>query len=385
MKITQKNIKFADKNKFQPSDLVDPTAQLALVFASVSFFTDEKFMKSLLNEFPTVKWMGCSTAGEVSSSGVRDETAVITSVRFDDPSAKFKLIECKLDNPENSKKAGQTLADGLKNSDLKYIFILGPGVNVNGSELVKGMSSAVSDSVRISGGLAGDAGKFEKTYTLTNEGVFSDRLVAIGFYGDGIKAMHGCQGGWDAFGKTRKVTKVKGNILYELDNEPALTVYKNYLGEYAKDLPGSGLLFPFEIIGENQEKSGLIRTILGVNEVDGSLTFAGDIAENSNLRLMQANNDGLVQGSKNASIQAFNDNSTQQALGLIVSCVGRKIVMGINVEDEVDAVKETFGPNTVLTGFYSNGEISPDGFGHSCQLHNQTMTITRIFETNGNK
>jgi hypothetical protein len=54
--------------------------------------------------------------------------------------------------------------------------------------------------------------------------------------------------------------------------------------------------------------------------------------------------------------------------------------MGGRVDEEVEAVGDVFGQKAVLTGFYSNGEISPFTANAACKLHNQTMTITHISE-----
>ena len=127
---------------------------------------------------------------------------------------------------------------------------------------------------------------------------------------------------------------------------------------------------------------GLIRTILGIDEAIGSLTLAGDIAEGCYLRLMHATNDSLVDGAHEAAISTGVDGqSSAQHLALLVSCVGRKLVMGARVDEEVEAVTAVLGGNVRVAGFYSYGEISPgsdDSAGSD--LHNQTMTITHLTE-----
>jgi hypothetical protein len=200
-------------------------------------------------------------------------------------------------------------------------------------------------------------------------------------YGESLSLGHGSFGGWSPFGPARKVTRCENNVLFELDGEPALGVYKRYLGEHAKDLPASGLLFPFAMLGSDHSEVGLIRTILAVNEVDGSLTLAGDIDPDGYLRLMHASTDALVEGAE-AAAQAAKTmfEGDGHGLALLVSCVGRKLVMGGRVDEEVEAVGDVFGQGAVLAGFYSNGEISPFTGEVACKLHNQTMTITYLSE-----
>jgi hypothetical protein len=245
------------------------------------------------------------------------------------------------------------------------------------------MTEVLGAHVPITGGLAGDGGDFVRTWVLDDNGVSSRRIVCIGLYGAGLLFSHGSFGGWSPFGPARKVTRSDHNILYELDGESALAVYKRYLGEHAKGLPASGLLFPFAMLGKDHSELGLIRTILGVNEADGSLTLAGEIDTDGYLKLMHASTDALVGGAETAAEAARDMQATQgEGLALLVSCVGRKLVMGGRVDEEVEAVADVFGPGTALAGFYSYGEISPFGKATGCKLHNQTMTIAYMSEAN---
>ena len=282
---------------------------------------------------------------------------------------------------DNTFLAGKELASTLQASDLKNIVVLGQGVNINGSALIDGLKSVVDDSVVISGGLAGDAGQFTRSFTLNNQGTSTEDIVAIGFYGEHIQLSVGCFGGWQPFGSKRRVTRHSGNILFELDGKPALELYKNYLGDYAKDLPASGLLFPFSMMSAEGQSLGIIRTILGINEEEGSLILAGDLIEGGYLQLMLASTDALVDGAETAAKIVKSLNRIEgDSLAILVSCVGRKLLMGGRIDEEVEAVSDVFGEKVTLTGFYSNGEISPFSNTTDCKLHNQTMTITCLSE-----
>ncbi|WP_295748572.1 FIST N-terminal domain-containing protein [Undibacterium sp.] len=381
MKIAQVVLQNLPADLDKLSSLVAIEPQLILVFGYTAHFADPALNASLTAHFPNAQRVGCTTAGEISPAGVVNQSTVVTALHFE--AVAFKVATATLESMEKSFDAGADLAKKMLAPELKAVLVLGQGVNINGSGLIAGMASELGDAMPVTGGLAGDDGAFVKTYTLSNAGVSSSEVVAIGFEGEKLIFSHGSFGGWKAFGPTRKVTRCVGNILYELDGAPALDVYKKYLGEYAKDLPGSGLLFPFEMLSDARESLGQIRTILGVNEEDGSLVLAGVINPDGYLRLMHAHTNDLVDGAETAakaSIAAAPD-CQGQALGLLVSCVGRKLVMGGRVDEEVEAVQEILGENTVLCGFYSNGEICPGYQLEACSLHNQTMTITYLAET----
>lgn len=352
--------------------------QLVTVFGAVPFFADQAFLAALQAAFPAANIIGCSTAGEIGNGVVADGSCVVTAVNFS--GTGIKAASTTLADMADSQAAGERIGSQLAAPDLRALMVFGPGVQINGSALVDGIAAKVGTAT-ITGGLAGDGGAFARTWTLGPAGVGDNAVVAVGLYGNALDFAHGSFGGWEPFGPARKVTRCDGNVLYELDGEPALGVYKRYLGDHAKGLPASGLLFPFAMLGEDHDAIGLIRTILGVDEASGSLTLAGAIAEGGYLKLMHASTDRLVNGAEAAAMAAQKmRNASGDRLAILVSCVGRKLVMGDRVDEEVEAVADIFGSQATLTGFYSYGEISPFTAGSACHLHNQTMTITWMGE-----
>jgi hypothetical protein len=119
-----------------------------------------------------------------------------------------------------------------------------------------------------------------------------------------------------------------------------------------------------------------------VNEADGSMVFAGDIPQGEYVRLMKASSDRLIDGASDAAEMAkISLQHSDASLAILISCVGRKLVLKQRVEEELEIIREVIGNNTAVTGFYSFGEISPtQPFENRCELHNQTMTITLFKE-----
>lgn len=352
---------------------------LLLVFGSVEHITAPGLTETLRAAYPHACLLGCSTAGEITPDGVDDGTCTVTAMHFDH--VRLTQGSTRMTGMDDSFAAGERIGKQIAAVDLKAVLVFGPGVKINGSALLDGITSIVGNAIPITGGLAGDGGAFKQTFTLGQEGVADDNVVAVGLCGDHLRFGHGSFGGWEPFGPARRVTRCESNVLFELDGEPALEVYKRYLGEHAKDLPASGLLFPFAMLGEDHNTIGLIRTILGIDEATGSLTLAGEINPDGYLKLMHASTDKLVNGAEAAAeAAAAMFDSTGEGVAILVSCVGRKLVMGNRVDEEVEAVGDVFSNKAVLTGFYSYGEISPFTPGSSCKLHNQTMTITYLSE-----
>jgi hypothetical protein len=360
-----------------PPGKVGVNTQLVLLFGSPNCLKQIAWQDDIRNAYPNAHLLGCSTAGEIYGTEVTDETLVATAIAFEH--THLHGASLKLEEVNNSFQAGERLANSLPKESLVHVLVISDGQNVNGSELVAGLTHHLPPGVTLTGGLAGDGDRFQETLVLWDGPPESNTIAVLGLYGDRLKVGFGSLGGWDAFGPERLVTRSAGNILYELDGQPALALYKKYLGEYAADLPASGLLFPLSLrMGEGES---VVRTILGVNEDERSLTFAGDMPQGAHTQLMKANFDRLIDGAVGAaqtSFEAIGDTSPE--LALLISCVGRKLVLKQRIEEEVEGVQDVLGSKTVLAGFYSYGEISPFTPSAKCELHNQTMTITTLSE-----
>ncbi|MFO0627505.1 MAG: FIST N-terminal domain-containing protein [Polyangiales bacterium] len=354
---------------------LDSPQTLVLVFGSSSYLEHPEALSSLRAAFPRAHLAGCSSAGEICGTRVRDGSLSFAVMRF--AHTAVRVVESSLDAGASSRAAGEALARAALGDKLRAVFVLSDGVAVNGTELLDGMHAVLPPDVVVTGGLAGDGTAFRRTWVLRDETPRRGIVVGVALYGDAVRVDHGSRGGWDAFGPERVVTRAEGNVLYELDGAPALALYKRYLGERAKELPATALLFPVALRAREDGEDVVVRTILSVDESSQSMTFAGDIPSGGVAQLMRANLDRLIEGAAQASHAARS--VTSDALTLAVSCVGRRLVLGERVEEELDATQEA-APGGPMVGFYSYGEISPTGRGERARLHNQTMTVTRLWE-----
>ncbi|MDW3193441.1 MAG: FIST C-terminal domain-containing protein [Cytophagales bacterium] len=374
-----------EQNKWSESALWDNvpemsfTADLVLVFGKRQLLENTDRFDEIRSFYPAADIVLCSTAGEILDIEVFDDTIVTTAIQFEKTVIKTRQLSIS-DNWTSDSDLGKELATLFPQEHLSHVLLLSHGLNVNGTRLIEGMKSELNQDVSISGGLAGDGPDFVKTVVGLNATPSENKVVAVGFYGGSIKVGYGSFGGWDTFGHTRRITRSEENVLFELDGKPALDLYKNYLGEKAKDLPASGLLFPLSIKTDENASDELVRTILSVNEEEKSLTFAGDIPEGGEARLMKANFESLYEGASKAAENSISILKDKAQLALLISCVGRKLILKQHTEDEVESVREVIGEEAMMTGFYSYGELGPDRQGDSCYLHNQTMTITLFSE-----
>jgi|CZKU01.1.fsa_nt_gi hypothetical protein len=355
----------------------DGPETLVLIFGAPAYFRDPGVIEALVKAYPGAKIAGCSSAGEIEGRRIRDGTLSIAVARFD--RTRLRVATAPVVDGESSASAGETIARALAAPDLRAVFVLSDGISVNGSKLLRGVHAVLPPSVVVTGGLAADGDRFQRTWVLA-EGRPAERTVtAVGFYGDAVRVGHGSRGGWDIFGPEREITRSSGNVLYELDGQPALDLYEMYLGERASGLPATALLFPLALRARSSDRKTLTRTVLSVDPSKRSMTFAGDVPQGSLAQLMHANFDRLIEGASAAGQSAATDVSGE-SLTVAISCVGRRLVLGERTEEEVEATSDAMPPRSKLVGYYSYGEISPFAEGECADLHNQTMTVTTLSE-----
>jgi hypothetical protein len=363
-------------------------AQLVLIFGATSLMKEHSLFQQIKDCYPQAHTFGCSTAGEIYGTRVFDDTIITTAISFEHTQIKDSQVE--LSQVQNSFQAGEYLAKTLPLSlpslkehgvdQLVHVLVLSEGLKVNGSDLVRGLTSHLPSGITITGGLAADGDRFEETFVFADSEPLKETIAIVGLYGSRLKVGYSSLGGWDSFGPERLITNSNGNVLYELDGHSALELYKTYLGEHAKGLPATGLLFPLSVRG-NVGETGVVRTILSVDEKEQSMTFAGDVPQGSYARFMKANFDRLIDGAVGAAKSShLAIGSSAPDVAILISCVGRKLILKQRIEEEVEGVRDIFGEQTVLTGFYSYGEIAPFLPGTKCELQNQTMTITTLLE-----
>lgn len=366
--------------------MAEGTARLALVFGATALLRDPALLTQIEASYPGALCLGCSTAGEIHGAEVAEGSLVATTATFQH--TQLRLAQVFLNGGRDSRDAGARLAaqfpaalDTTGQWPLAHVLVLSDGLKVNGSKLVQGLVETLPAGVTVTGGLAGDGAAFGETLVWTGGLAASGGVAAVGFYGTRLRVGFGSRGGWDPFGPERMITRAEGNVLFEFDGQSALGLYKRYLGEHASGLPATGLLFPLSVRASSEDQP-VVRTILSTDEARQSMTFAGDIPEGGYARLMKANFDRLIDGAAGAARTACLPPASQAPeLAVLISCVGRRLVLKQRVEEEVEGVREITGPGTVLAGFYSYGEISPFTAGACCELHNQTMTITTFAET----
>ncbi len=367
------------KDQWKSDDIIsNNAADICFIFGSRMAIESygKTAVASLTTLYPNAEIVTVSTAGNIMGTEVLYDTLTASCLSFE----KTKIVVKSLvNNFTDTKALGRSIASSFDKKNLTSVLLYcTTGLNVG--ELLDGVNDEFDNKIKVSGGVAGDDTRFEKTLVGVGSDIREDNIVMVGLYSDNLKVTYGTEGGWETFGPPRKVTKASGNVLEEIDQIPVLDFYKEYLGPKAKDLPGSGLLFPFAIVDE-ETGGNIVRGIQDIDEKNKTITLFSDVKEGQTIHLMRANNNALIEGSGiSAQKSMINQNKSPQ-VAILVSCVARKLALGQLLEDEVEEVRDILGEQTKICGFYSYSEISPLENAQACSLHNQTMTVT-VFSEN---
>jgi hypothetical protein len=360
------------------STTLGSSAQLVLLFGHANLVRTQECVARVRQAFPNAHLFGCGTAGEIQGSRVNDGTLALTAVAF--AHSRVDTALAPVETVDGGVVTGQQLIRQLDPRGLRHVFVLCEGLQVNASDLVRGINATLPPGVSVSGGFAADGQAPQATLVWCDSEPRQSTAIALGFYGERLHFGLSVTGGWRPFGPDRLITKSHKNVLYEFDGRPALALYKQYLGEHAVGLPAAGLMFPLELCLAPDRKR-VMRALIGVDETQQSITFAGDMPEGSHARFMMGHIEDLIDGTLNAAKSSLDGMSGRQpSLSLLVSCAARRFFLNQRVEEEVEAVGDVLGEGTALTGFYSYGEIAPPEAGGAAELHNETMSITSIAE-----
>jgi len=360
------------------SDKIQLNNPLVLVFGNRLLLQDAVAFAGIKAEFPYSHFVYGSTGGEIAGTRVMEDSFSVIALDFE-KSTFVVATDTIYNHNKDAALLGAALYAKLPQDGLTRVFSLAGGNYMNGSALIEGLESAIKNGVAITGGLCGDDARFECSVASYNEAPKEGEAVLIGLYGEDLEITYASFGGWQPFGPERTVTKSEGNILYEIDGKPALDLYKKYLGERASQELISLLSYPLSITPPGKDYA-VTRTILNIETDNNSIILAGNCPESSKSQLLMASVHGIVDGAREAAQHAMMGRTKRPEAALLISCVGRKALMDQQTEEEIEQVQEVVGSTTALAGFYSYGEMAPFFNSKSCELHNQTMTLTLISE-----
>lgn len=370
---------------------LDGTSNLLMVFGPSHFLNQPQAFADLKQQFPLSTMVGSSTCGGIFGEDIVDDTLVATLIKLE--KGQIKTHCHKLDHPSQSYDIGLKLGEDLIADNLAVIFLFADGLHCNASELARGINQHINNpEIPVIGTLAGDDTRFKQTWVLSANLACEKSICAVAIYSDTLICNNAIGGGWDIFGLERVITRSKSNVVYELDDRPALDLYKEYLGEKATDLPASGLFFPLQVQLDKNSDEKYVRTVLSINEKDKSITFAGNMPEGCVAQLMKANKERLIDSAYEAAeeiLQNYYESKIKDpetminnSLTFIVNGIGRRLVLGERADEELLAIRHTLGRKNKMIGLYTYGELASSKKKNKlCSLYNQSLLLFNLSET----
>jgi hypothetical protein len=253
-------------------------------------------------------------------------------------------------------------------------ILLSGGLHANGEDLVKGVLSAAGPDTPVFGGLAGDDEIFKETLAFTSGEYTHNGVGVLVVDRDRIELSGMATSGWIGIGSEKKITKASGNVVYTIDNEPALEVYKKYLNITDDDLPRIGVDYPLMLMRE--DGSSVLRAVMDLDRKSKALVFAGTVPEDSTVRFSSSAGFEVIERVKK-DIDTFSQISPEADLLILFSCMARHLALGPMVDDEILAAYNQW--NVPLIGFFTYGEIGKNVNGR-CDFFNETFTLSTLKE-----
>ncbi|MEZ4688332.1 MAG: FIST N-terminal domain-containing protein [Bacteroidia bacterium] len=354
-------------HSFQPT--------LCIFFCSVGL--DFNACRRML-EHHGLEVFGATSAGEIVNADISEQSAV--GMLLDMPPDSFQVILRNAEDQgifECSRSVAQEVG---RMYDEPIILAACAGISNDGEAVVKGFQAELGEEVRLFGGLAADDFHMENTYVFNATEVSNNGLAVLILNGNTFTVKGLATGGWQAVGIEKLITRSEGNIVYTIDNEPALDVFKSYFGlpedmDAKKDVVANiGVQYPLHVY--DKEGNAVIRAPLIGNDDDGSLIFAGGVAQGATVKFS-------VPPSFEILDRVFEETQyLKRAIPdadilILFSCKARHIALGPLIYDEIQGLRKLW--NVPMLGFFTYGEIGALR-NRKCEFHNETCMLVAIKE-----
>jgi len=334
---------------------------LAIVFLSIK--QDREAISKLLDE-KDIQLFGATTAGEFIDGDIEKGSIVMMLLDINPTYFKIEFLEITPETAlEDAKKLGVAGKEIFTNPAL---IIATGGVFIDGDQIIEGIiqgfgktASSAHKEVTIFGGMAGDDLLAEKPLVFTNGKSTDNAIVALIIDEDKIDVRGIATCGWNAIGTTKTVTKSEGNIVYTIDDKPALDMLMKYLGVEVKPDENKEIVtfqnswyYPLQLERENGDS--VIRATRFANSEDRSLICTGSVPQGSKIKFSMPPDFDSIE-TVIAECESIKDNVEQQADALIMfSCVSRHLSFGELMKEEIEQVQKVW--DAPMAGFFSYGE-----------------------------
>lgn len=357
------------------AELLDRLGQqpdLVLAFASAAY-DPEAVLSGLYSRLDArVPLVGCSSYAEINSDEALSKSVTVMGLVLE--GVEIRTYRAAVEDGD-SRALGRRLGAEIAAFGPDLVITFPDGVRVNSTPYLLGLQEHLGDRFPIVGGVAADMATFTKTWELHHRDALTGHAVAVALKGKfEIAAI--AKSGFHPIGVARRATRVEGaKAVIELDGQPALGLYKDYLGLAGADLQTAGLEFPLGIAGSSDTADPIVRAVQGVDEARSALLCSGDVPEGAYVCMMRGTRDDLIQGAT-AAVDAALKQVPAPSVALFFDCMGRKLVLGARYKEELGPVMAKLGPDVPKIGFYTYGELAlAEGVSRH---HDETFTMVLL-------
>ncbi|MGA2937236.1 MAG: FIST N-terminal domain-containing protein [Syntrophobacteraceae bacterium] len=345
---------------------------LAIVFSSVAHdlkAVSVAFAKHDIDVF------GASSAGEICNDEFLEESIVAMLLDVSRDTYRLKVFEGR---EKTSSQIGQNIGEWAKTVyENPALMVMSGGILADGDGILNGIINEMGRQAPLFGGMAGDDLKAHETFVFDGSRITSNGAVALIFDRNVIGLQGVAFSGWKGIGTSKTVTKARGNIVYEINGEPTLDIYRKYL-DFGHD-PSVEitvvLASQYPLLLNRDDGSSVLRAVVHIND-DKSLVYAGSVPEGAKVRFGMAPGPEIIDHVIE-QISEFSRQAPRSEAIVLFSCVARHLALGPMVEDEIAAVRKLW--DVPLVGFFTYGEIGPVLQGR-CDYHNNTLVPVLIYQ-----
>ncbi|MCC5637046.1 FIST C-terminal domain-containing protein [Nostoc sp. CHAB 5844] len=358
------------------SSLGSLVPQAGILFTAIDF--DHALILQRIQEaFPGIELIGSTTNGEISSIlEFQQDSLTLMLFATDEVEIRAGIGRNASKNPTLA--AQQAISQALdKSTSAPQLCLTFPdSLTSNGVLILEGLKQSLGVHIPIIGGMAADDYTFDKTYQFFQSEVLSDSIPVLLFSGN-LLFSHGVASGWTPISQRSRVTKVKGNVVYEIDGQRALDFYQHYLGE--EQFAANYAIHALAVFQDQDHF--YMRAPNGYDQESGSVTFFSDIPEQAIVQITDATRDHILSASEASLKNAIaNYPGVEPTAALLISCAARRRILGTFAKQEYQLVKTHLPEALLCCGFYAYGEIAPLVSKGETQFHNKTF-VTLLMGT----
>lgn len=363
---------------------------IGILFCHIDFNFDQ-LLKAIADKLD-IPVIGCTTATEANDAGYFEASASLMVITGEEIRIGLGMGQELSKDPKWAVREAYQSASKMLGRHQPRLALTFPdaAMSISAEHVLQLLEQEIGQEVPIAGGLPGDNFNFKRTYQFCNDAVCSDAIPVLLLSGD-IQPQVIARSGWTPIGAKAKVTKVERNVLYEIDDQPAIEYLRKYIPDLTVDGsvndPVSLATYPMAILDESLRADAgeyfLFRAPFFYEPESGAVRYMGDIPENASIQMARGSPEDCLAGAKDA-ILTLKERAGDRELSTLLcfSCAARKMILGLETRREIETLLNELPSGCAVNGFYTYGEIGPidNSLEHlkRSRLHSCTLVLCAL-------